>query len=134
MNAFENMTWYIFNIYSEKRDIVKELPVEISNVIFSLLDERSLKCAAEVSRTWRNVAAYERKRRQPRDIKRKIMRKLPVGPREEINVTFIINERNGNPVLQNKIPSRFLRYSCTSDNPEYRKGMLPNSYRNCIRI
>lgn len=49
-----------------KFDIIKKVPLEISDVIFRMLDNRSLRTVAKVSQQWKVVSAYERKRRQRR--------------------------------------------------------------------
>ncbi|KAL6257523.1 hypothetical protein P5V15_011096 [Pogonomyrmex californicus] len=67
MEAFRNLL-VCFEHKEIQIDIVAKLPYEISNLIFNMLDEESLHAAAYVSRTWRNMYKYERKRRQLRDL------------------------------------------------------------------
>jgi len=130
MEAFKRMVAYfdIFNIFVEKKlDIIKELPIEISNMIFGMLDNRSLRSAAKVSRTWRSMSTYERRRRrQSRKTKLNVMR----YPSNECNarriVTFEMNERNGIAVQRNS--SRPRRYLRTSDLKDKRNKAWSKKY------
>lgn len=56
---------FTFGLYDKNKiDIITELPLEISSMIMSMLDTRSLECAAMVSHRWRRISEYERKHRR----------------------------------------------------------------------
>jgi len=126
MEAFKRMVAY-FDIFVQKKlDIIKELPIEISNLIFGMLDSRSLRSAAKVSRTWRSTSTYERRRRQSRSTKLNLMRYPSIECRAKRIVTFEMNERNGVAVQQN--PSRSRRYLRTIDNLKDKRSKASKAY------
>jgi len=133
MEAFKKMVAY-FNIFVEKKlDIIKKLPIEISNMIFGMLDSRSLRSAAKVSRTWRSMSTYERRRRQSRSTKLNIMRYPSIECSARRIVTFEMNERNGIAIQQN--PSLSRRYLCTFDNLKDKRSKASKAYgRNNMRF
>lgn len=64
MEIFRKFLKFI-NLYdSTKMDIISHLPTEISNMIFHMLDERSLRSTWYVFQKWRMLSMYELKRRQ----------------------------------------------------------------------
>ncbi|KAL6260365.1 hypothetical protein P5V15_007895 [Pogonomyrmex californicus] len=63
MEAFRDML-VRFEHKKVEMDIIAKLPSEIKSIIFTMLDEESLHITAYVSRTWRTMYKYERKRRQ----------------------------------------------------------------------
>ncbi|KAL6260364.1 hypothetical protein P5V15_007894 [Pogonomyrmex californicus] len=63
MEAFRDML-VRFEHKKVEMDIIAKLPSEIKSIIFTMLDEESLHMTAYVSRIWRTMYKYERKRRQ----------------------------------------------------------------------
>lgn len=54
-----------FGLYDENKiDFIKELPLEISSIVMAMLDWRSLKYVAMVSRSWKRISEYEQRRRR----------------------------------------------------------------------
>jgi len=126
MEAFKRMVAY-FGIFVEKKlDIIKELPIEISNMIFGMLDGRSLRSAAKVSRTWRSVSTYERRRRQSRNTKLNLMRYPSIERSARRIVTFEMHERNGIAIQQNL--SRSPRYLRTFDKLKDKMSKTSKAY------
>ncbi|KYQ55374.1 hypothetical protein ALC60_05743, partial [Trachymyrmex zeteki] len=114
MEAFRRMYAFLNFFTVTKLDVIKKLPTEISNMIFGMLDDRSLRHAAKVSMTWRGISAYERRRRKTRDArtKRNAARCAPVRCHSETAMTFGVNERIGKAVQQNLCRScRYIRVS-----------------------
>jgi len=129
MEAFKRLVAYfdIFNIFVEKKiDIIKKLPIEISSMIFGMLDSRSLRSSAKVSHTWRSMSTYERRRRQSRNMKLNLMRYPFIECNARRIVTFEINERNGIAIQQN--PNRFRRYLRTFDNLKDKRSKASKAY------
>lgn len=55
---------FTFDVSDESKiDFIYALPPEISNIIMAMLDSRSLRYAAMVSRSWRRISEYENRRR-----------------------------------------------------------------------
>jgi len=126
MEAFKRMVAY-FGIFVEKKlDIIEELPIEISNMIFGMLDGRSLRSAAKVSRTWRSVSTYERRRRQSRNTKLNLMRYPSIERSARRIVTFEMHERNGIAIQQNL--SRSPRYLRTFDKLKDKMSKTSKAY------
>ncbi|KYQ60696.1 hypothetical protein ALC60_00321 [Trachymyrmex zeteki] len=128
MEAFRRMYEAFLNFFTvTKLDVIKKLPTEISNMIFGMLDDRSLRHAAKVSMTWRGISAYERRRRKTRDArttKRNTARCLPVRCHSEAVTTFNVNEWIG-AVQQNLY--RSCRYIRSSKSFEDKKKVKAHS-------
>jgi len=129
MEIFRKLIVY-FNTFIEvgfrKFDIIEKLPIEISNIIFDMLDDRSLRFASKVSRTWRTISDYERRCRHLRGTKLNITRCQPAKCSANKILTFKINERNGSVIKED--PNRFRRSSCT-----YFKGKRSKVLKAYIR-
>lgn len=52
------------SLTERKFDIIKKLSTEVSNIIFAMLDNRSLRSVSKVSETWKIISVCERRRRQ----------------------------------------------------------------------
>lgn len=96
MEAFRRMFAYIDAFVGRNMDIIRMLPLEISHMIFSMLDGRSLRSAARVSRTWRMMSVHERRRRLPRVVELNVTRCSHVECPVSRIPTFELDERNGN--------------------------------------
>lgn len=80
-----------FGLYDKNKiDIITELPLEISSMIMSMLDTRSLECAAMVSHRWRRISKYEHRRRWMSNKSKKYMLRLKM---EKIKRQICINIR-----------------------------------------
>jgi len=114
MEIFRRLVAY-FNTFIEdgfgKFDVIEKLPVEISNVIFGMLDDRSLRFASKVSHTWRTISEYEQRRRHLRGRKLNRIRCQPAKCSASKILTFKVNERNGNVIRED--PNQFRRSSRT---------------------
>jgi len=132
MEAFKRIVAY-FDIFVEKKlDFIKKLPIEISNMIFGMLDNRSLRSVAKVSHTWRSMSTYERRRRQSRNTKLNLMRYPSIKCNATRIVTFEMNEQNGIAIQQN--PSRSRRYLRTSDLKDKRNKASKEYNRSNMRF
>ena len=118
METFRRIFGFVSGFFTVTTvDVIKKLPIEISGMIFSMLDNRSLRYAERVSWTWRGIAAFERTRRKTRDAKRtkhKLTRRLPVQFFSGASMTFDVNERVGYAIQHNLSRSR--KYLRASDN------------------
>ncbi|KYN37352.1 hypothetical protein ALC56_08255 [Trachymyrmex septentrionalis] len=134
MEAFRRIFGFVSGFFTVTTvDVIKKLPTEISGMIFSMLDNRSLRYAATVSLTWRGIAAFEQRRRKTRVAKRtkhKLTWRLPVQFFNEASVTFDVNERVGCAVQQNLDRSR--KYLRASDNFKDKKNI--KMYKRNIRF
>lgn len=104
MEAFRRIVAYFVG---KKVDVIKNMPIEISTRIINMLDDQSLRSASKVSRTWRTIAEYERKRRLLRrtNITRNITCRRVKYSVSRI-LMFKINERNGSVIMDDPNRSR----------------------------
>lgn len=110
MEAFRRIVAYFVG---KKVDIIKNIPIEISTMIINMLDDQSLRSASKVSRTWRTIVEYERKRRLLR--RTNITRNITCQ-RVKYSVSrilmFKINERNGSVIMDDPNRSRRSLIKC----------------------
>lgn len=110
MEAFRRIVAYFVG---KKVDIIKNMPIEISTMIINMLDDQSLRSASKVSRTWRTIVEYERKRRLLR--RTNITRNITCQ-RVKYSVSrilmFKINERNGSVIMDDPNRSRRSLIKC----------------------
>lgn len=110
MEAFRRIVAYFVG---KKVDIIKNVPIEISTMIINMLDDQSLRSASKVSRTWRTIVEYERKRRLLR--RTNITRNI-ICQRVKYSVSrilmFKINERNGSIIMDDPNRSRRSLIKC----------------------
>lgn len=110
MEAFRRIVAYFVG---KKVDIIKNTPIEISSMIINMLDDQSLRSASKVSRTWRTIVEYERKRRLLR--RTNITRNITCQ-RVKYSVSrilmFKINERNGSVIMDDPNRSRRSLIKC----------------------
>lgn len=112
MEAYRKMLMCLDIFGGKKMNFIKKLPTEISNMILSMLDDRSLRLAAMVSHKWRTMSIYERRRRRRlRGTKMKMIQcsHLEYGRRI---LTFEVNEENGRVIK--KDPGRLHQSLCNS--------------------
>ncbi|KAL6258057.1 hypothetical protein P5V15_009975 [Pogonomyrmex californicus] len=91
MEAFRNLL-VCFEHKEVRIDIIAKLPYEISNLIFSMLDEESLHTAAYVSHTWRSMYEYQRKCRQLRDPDVNMKRRPDIKSKKKLKFFKLRNE------------------------------------------
>lgn len=87
---------FTFDVSDESKvDFIYALPPEISNIIMAMLDSRSLRYAAMVSRSWRRISEYENRRRLRRMNKSRPRKYAAVKSRERM-LFFDLIEKNQN--------------------------------------
>jgi hypothetical protein len=132
MEAFRRMFAYLDVFTGWNMDIIGMLPCEISNMIFNMLDSRTLRSAARVSQMWRMRSEHERRRRLPRVDKLNVTRCSPLECPASRIPTYELNERNGR-VLQ-EVPRRYCGSLRKSGNLKDKRGKVKVCSRNNLRF
>src|SRR5215467_14385265 len=132
MEAFRRMFAYLDAFTGRNMDIIRMLPCEISNMIFNMLDGRTLRSVAMVSRPWRMRSVHERRRRLPRVEEHNLARCSPVECPASRIPTFVLNERNGS--VHQEVPRQYCGYLRKSGNPKDKRGNANLYSRNNLRF
>lgn len=132
MEAFRRMFAYLDAFTWRNMDIIRMLPVEISNMIFNMLDGRTLRVATRVSQTWRMRSLHERRRRLPRLEELNGTRCSRVECPASNVPTFELDERNGSVVK--KVPIQYCGYLRKSGNIKGKKVKTKFYSRNNLRF
>jgi len=132
MEAFRRMFTFFDDFMGRNMDIIRMLPYEISNMIFNMLDGRSLRSVARVSQTWRMRSVHERRRRLPREEKLNATRCFPVECPASRFPTFVLNERNGS--VLHDVPRQYCRSLRKSGNHKEKRRKAKLYSQNYLRF
>ncbi|OXU23273.1 hypothetical protein TSAR_001824 [Trichomalopsis sarcophagae] len=131
MDSFRQLMT-VMGVYHKGIDFIRELPVELSQIILSKLDTQSLLNAAQVSKKWLSISksTWSSRQRVRRHIRRRNRRLAPVLPPPlTAQSTIRVLSKPMKLVPQTKTP-----YPILSNNSKSSKRDTSTKPKKLIRI